>query len=141
MEEKNKQKITASSLCSELFGSKESHLSSSQIFFDSIFSTQSPKISGTESVQSEVNEKTKNETLNSKSDSQAPNTKSKEMSWMYEDQQIQPCSLSSSIYYGGQDIYPPPQKQNYAFNSYKSSGGKDDSQIATRNWWEGSYEY
>jgi hypothetical protein len=48
---------------------------------------------------------------------EAHNKKNKDMSWMCEDQQVQPCSLSSSIYYGGQDIYPPPKStQNSAFN-------------------------
>ncbi|WJX49157.1 hypothetical protein P8452_35627 [Trifolium repens] len=144
MEDKNKQIITSSTLISHLFGSKESHPSISEI----LDSTQAPKVSGREIVQSEVNGKTKNETLNSKIDSQdeifkgyggeAHNKKNKDMSWMCEDQQVQPCSLSSSIYYGGQDIYPPPKStQNSAFNPYKRSEG-DNSQMATRgDWWEG----
>lgn len=40
------------------------------------------------------------------------------MSWLYKGQRSQPCHLSSSIYYGGQDIYPQPQStQSAAFNS------------------------
>lgn len=31
------------------------------------------------------------------------------MSYIYQEQRVQPCHLSSSIYYGGQDVYSRPQ--------------------------------
>lgn len=33
----------------------------------------------------------------------------KDMSYVYQEQRVQPCQLSSSIYYGGQDVYSHPQ--------------------------------
>lgn len=40
------------------------------------------------------------------------NTENRDKSHMYRDQQIHPCHLSSSIYYGGQDLYVcPPGSQ------------------------------
>ncbi|MED6205526.1 hypothetical protein PIB30_018514 [Stylosanthes scabra] len=73
------------------------------------------------------------------------NTKNKDMmSSIYEEQRVQPCHLSSSIYYGGQDIYSHPQTtQNSGLNSlYKKDGGEDDSGSASRgNWWQGSLYY
>ncbi|KEH28973.1 hypothetical protein MtrunA17_Chr4g0008731 [Medicago truncatula] len=156
MEGKNKQKGISSSPCSELFGSKQCHSSSSSSpgIYGSIFSTQSPKILGRQSVRSEVSSKTTNDTLNTKTVTQesifkdnggeAHKTKKTDMSWLYKGQRAHPCHLSSSIYYGGQDIYPIPQStQNAAFNSkHKNPGGEDDSHMATRgDWWQGSLYY
>lgn len=65
---------------------------------------------------------------------------------------LEPCHLSSSLYYGGQDGYsqapsagpsPPPPPPP----TMKKSGGEDDpngsnSQPASRgNWWQGSLYY
>ncbi|KAH7553761.1 hypothetical protein JRO89_XS12G0052800 [Xanthoceras sorbifolium] len=64
----------------------------------------------------------------------------KDMSSMYQDQRVQPCHLSSSIYYGGQDIYSQPQNsQGSGINTvFKKDGGEDDSGSASRgNWWQG----
>ncbi|XP_027336498.1 uncharacterized protein LOC113850242 isoform X2 [Abrus precatorius] len=150
--EGNKRK-GASSFTSELFGSKESHPSSSGIF-GSIFSPPSPKVLGRESLRSEVSGKTANETWSSKfgiqddfskgNDGQAQNAVDKDMSSIYQDQRVHPCHLSSSIYYGGQDIYSQPQSaQNEGLNSLnKNDGGEDDPGIASRgNWWQGSLYY
>ncbi|KAF6176023.1 hypothetical protein GIB67_032646 [Kingdonia uniflora] len=57
-----------------------------------------------------------------------------------------PCSLSSSIYYGGQDIYPNSPSTGSSDSSYnfKKDGGdgEDDSNEASRgNWWQGSLYY
>ena len=56
-------------------------------------------------------------------------------------QRVQPCHLSSSIYYGGPDVYIQPQ--NSTVNSTKKKeGGEDDSGSASRgNWWQGSLYY
>lgn len=52
----------------------------------------------------------------------AHNTKNTDMSWLYQNQnQKDTCHLSSSILYGGQDIYPQTQSsQNASFNSLVS---------------------
>lgn len=50
------------------------------------------------------------------------NTANKDMSSIYQEQRVQPCHLSSSIYYGGQDIYSHPQStQNSGLNSVVSA--------------------
>ncbi|KAA3463809.1 Proteasome inhibitor-related [Gossypium australe] len=55
---------------------------------------------------------------------------------IYQEQRVEPCHLSSSIYYGGQDIY-------IRSHSDQDSGLNDDSEedesgYASRgNWWQG----
>lgn len=45
-------------------------------------------------------------------------SQNKETSSFYQEEKVQPCHLSSSIYYGGQDVYSQPQ--NTQSNSYTS---------------------
>ncbi|KAG5060227.1 hypothetical protein AAZX31_01G095700 [Glycine max] len=153
--EGNKQKGASSSFTSELFGSKESRPSSSSGIFGSIFSPPSSKVLGRESLRSEMSSKIANETWSSRIGiqdnfskgygSEAPNAVNKDMSSIYQDQRVQPCHLSSSIYYGGQDIYSNPQStQNEGFNSmqHRNDGGEDDSEFASRgDWWQGGLYY
>ncbi|XP_009774456.1 uncharacterized protein LOC107828214 [Nicotiana tabacum] len=54
------------------------------------------------------------------------------------------CNFSSSIYYGGQDIYSPINTQPPCSQSniVKKDGGGDGSNSASRgNWWQGSLYY
>lgn len=53
------------------------------------------------------------------SEGESQSMPNKDMSSFYQDQRVQqPCHLSSSIYYGGQDIYSyPPSTQSPGFNS------------------------
>ncbi|XP_061376356.1 uncharacterized protein LOC133318387 [Gastrolobium bilobum] len=145
---------SSSSFTSELFGSKDSHPSSSSGIFGSIFSPPLPKVLGRESLRAELNGKTANDTWSSKfgtkddifksNDGDAQNTTNKDMSSIYQEQRVQPCHLSSSIYYGGQDIYFSPQStQNGGLNTLpKNDEGEDDSGSACRgNWWQGSLYY
>ncbi|RDX93355.1 hypothetical protein CR513_24398, partial [Mucuna pruriens] len=149
--EGNKQKGTSCSFTSELFGSKESHLSSSSSgIFGSIFSPSSSKVLGRESLRNELNGKIANESWTSKigiqdnfskgNDSKTKDAVNKDMSSIYQHQRVQPCHLSSSIYYGGQDIYfnpQSPQNEGY-FSSLHKNDGEDDSEIASRgDWWQG----
>ncbi|XP_041026374.1 uncharacterized protein LOC121266570 [Juglans microcarpa x Juglans regia] len=141
---------SSSSLTSELFGSKESSLSSTGIF-GSIFEPSS-KVLGRESLHSEVTERkhdSKNESWQAKpgaddtsksSDSESQCMPNRDMSSIYQEQRVQPCHLSSSIYYGGQDIYSHPQSTQSSL--HKKDGGEDDSETASRgNWWQGSLYY
>ncbi|XP_044507538.1 uncharacterized protein LOC123226998 [Mangifera indica] len=146
------RKPTASSssysFTNELFGSKDS--SSSRIF-GSIFSSP-PKVLGRESLRSESMEK-KHEPWNNKpgvpgdasksSATESEGTPNKDFSSLYQEQRVQPCHLSSSIYYGGQDIYSQPQNsQGPGINSVLKKDGEDDSGSASRgNWWQGSLYY
>lgn len=50
-----------------------------------------------------------------KSNESIPN---RDISSIYQEQRVQPCHLSSSIYYGGQDVYSHPQNtQSPGLNS------------------------
>ncbi|XP_044473877.1 uncharacterized protein LOC123202155 [Mangifera indica] len=140
---------SSSSLTNQLFGSKDSDSSSG--IFGSIFSPPS-KVLGRESLRSESMEK-KQEPWNNKhgvpgdasktSETESPGTPNKDLSSFYQEQRVQPCHLSSSIYYGGQDIYSEPQnKQSPEINSTFKNDGEDDSGSASRgNWWQGSLYY
>ncbi|ESR42467.1 plant/t7h20-70 protein [Citrus sinensis] len=159
--EGRKQTGSSSSLTNELFGSKES--SSSSGIFGSIFSPPS-KVLGRESLRSESMEKkhdSSKEAWNTKPttpvlllsfpgdasrsyETESQGTAYKDMSSMYQDQRVQPCHLSSSIYYGGQDVYSPrpPNSQGPGVNSVFKKDGEDDSGSASRgNWWQGSLYY
>ncbi|XP_015897034.1 uncharacterized protein LOC107430685 isoform X1 [Ziziphus jujuba] len=167
MEGRKPMGSSSSSFTSELFGSKET--SSSTGIFGSIFAPSS-KVLGRESLRSEVPGKRQDwqsESWNSKpgtpgsacccliictnhhdtskiSESDSHNVPDRDMSSIYQEQRVQPCHLSSSIYYGGQDIYSHPQStQNQGLNSvFKKDGNEDDSGSASRgNWWKGSLYY
>ncbi|XP_027348870.1 uncharacterized protein LOC113860627 isoform X1 [Abrus precatorius] len=166
------RKLTGSSAFpSELFESKGSHPSSASGIFESIFSPQPKSLNelllviarwnqfrfsvlGRESLRSDVSGKTTSEGWSSKvglqdyiskgSDVESNSAAHKDMSSMYQEQRVQPCHLSSSIYYGGQDIYSRPQNtQDSGLNSlYKKDGVEDDSGSASRgNWWQESLYY
>ncbi|KAJ8753806.1 hypothetical protein K2173_000060 [Erythroxylum novogranatense] len=146
----NKQQVGSSvSFTPELFGSKDS--SSSTGIFGSIFAPSS-KVLGKEVVgkrQDPANEawNTKRGTPDGTSKSnegEIQSTPGRDTSYIYQDQRLQPCHLSSSIYYGGQDIYNHPQnKQSSSMNAvFKKDGTEDDSGSASRgNWWQGSLYY
>ncbi|XP_039064424.1 uncharacterized protein LOC120209495 isoform X2 [Hibiscus syriacus] len=118
---------------SQLFGSKVSPSSPLRIF-QSLFPTQ-PKVQGEESPMARRQE-SPNEPLNA-------NPENSEASSIYPHQCVQPCHLSSSIYYGGQDECPRPQtKQGSGIDTVYKDNGEDDSGYATRgNWWQGSLYY
>ncbi|KAG2685908.1 hypothetical protein I3843_10G140900 [Carya illinoinensis] len=141
---------SSSSLTDELFGFKESASSSTGIF-GSIFAPSS-KVLGRDSLHSEVagrKQDSKNDSWQKKPgadetfktiDGKSESMPDGDMSSIYQEQRVQPCHLSSSIYYGGQDVYShPPSTQS---SLYKKDGGEDDSGSASRgNWWQGSLYY
>ncbi|CAJ1801650.1 unnamed protein product [Sphenostylis stenocarpa] len=149
-----RKQLGSSSFTSELFGSNQSQKSSATGIFESMFS-QPSQVLGRESLRSEVSEKTASDGWSSKFDipdystngsgAETQNTAHKDMSSIYQEQKVQPCQLSSSIHYGGQDIYSRPKStQDSGFNSlmYKKDGVEDDSGSASRgNWWQGSLYY
>ncbi|KAL4378369.1 hypothetical protein GQ457_02G022560 [Hibiscus cannabinus] len=66
----------------------------------------------------------------------------------YHNETVEPCYLSSSIYYGGQENYSPRKKTTHSPQYFKKDGGDDDpngnnsSGGASRgNWWQGSLYY
>ncbi|KAJ0228883.1 SIS protein [Hirschfeldia incana] len=135
------------SLTSQLFGSTDNPppSSSSSGFFGSIFAPPSShKVMGRESMRQET--VTGGGDWNDKSSKTVgdvdKNREEYDGSVYHQEQQqrVQPCHLSSSIYYGGPDVYIQPQ--NSTVNSTKKEGGEDDSGSASRgNWWQGSLYY
>ncbi|PKI46619.1 hypothetical protein CRG98_032961 [Punica granatum] len=54
----------------------------------------------------------------------------------------EPCYMSSSIYYGGQENYSPRTQASESQHTLKKDGEDDDSGSASRgNWWRGSLYY
>ncbi|XP_060215499.1 uncharacterized protein LOC132642263 [Lycium barbarum] len=121
--EKAKQVVgsssSSSSFTNELFGPKKPSNSS---LFGSVFGPNSTIMDLTE----------------------AGETNTKDKTLMYQNEKVEaPCNLSSSIYYGGQDVYPPTTQTTGSLNNIVKKDGRDDgSNSASRgNWWEGSLYY
>ncbi|KAL0347367.1 UNVERIFIED_CONTAM: hypothetical protein Scaly_1752700 [Sesamum calycinum] len=124
-------KQSGSSFASDLFGAKDSSAAaSSSGIFGSIFPPP-PKVMGQESVRSSEADK-KNDSGNpswsAKSgvsdnkavggEGQSQDTTSKVISSYFQEEKVQPFHYSSSIYYGGQDVYSRPQSaQNPGFTT------------------------
>ncbi|XP_058212897.1 uncharacterized protein LOC131324794 isoform X3 [Rhododendron vialii] len=139
-----KQMGSSSSFTTDLFGSTESSASSSSGIFGSIFAPSS-KVFGRESLRSEA-VGMKQDSANQvpwSSGGEYQNVPNKDSNPYYQEQRVQPCHLSSSIYYGGQDVYSHPQKtQPSGYSTVNNEGGEDDLGIASRgNWWQGSLYY
>nr|XP_011466517.1 PREDICTED: uncharacterized protein LOC101305189 [Fragaria vesca subsp. vesca] len=146
---------SSSSFTSELFGSKDSSSSSSSGIFGAIFAPplNSPKVLSRESLRSELTRKKYTDQplhFNSTQPGDYSNGKAvegqstqiKDSSHYYDQRSQQPCHLSSSIYYGGQDIYHQPQNSQDSYNStYKKDGTDDDGTACRGNWWQGSLYY
>ncbi|KAK4359214.1 hypothetical protein RND71_021443 [Anisodus tanguticus] len=142
------KKPTSSSFTSDLFGSKETSASSSSGIFGSIFP---PPNKGHGSVNSEQSKQdpviqarnakggsSGSTPTNTEAASQAG--QNKQPSSFYQNEKVQPCHLSSSIYYGGPDVYSFPQNnQSSTYTTFNKDNGEDDSGSASRgNWWQGS---
>ncbi|KAI9194851.1 hypothetical protein LWI28_009653 [Acer negundo] len=142
---------TSSSFTADLFGSKEPPSSSSGIFA-SILSPQKTV------VGSWQKQNPGNQAWNTEQGTQALctegancNTPYKDKNYMFQEERAEPCHLSSSLYYGGQDIYSNSSSIRSAPGSYpifkKDDKGEDDpngnnSNGASRgNWWQGSLYY
>ncbi|KAI3427698.1 uncharacterized protein J3R85_009269 [Psidium guajava] len=73
------------------------------------------------------------------------NATSKAKSAVYQNETTEPCYLSSSIYYGGQENYSPRTAESHS--AFKKDGVDDESNesnsdSASRgNWWQGSLYY
>ncbi|KAL7612156.1 uncharacterized protein LOC111912278 [Lactuca sativa] len=63
---------------------------------------------------------------------------------IYQNETAEPSYLSSSIYYGGQEVYSPNSQPCRPHHSFKKDGGDEDpnNNSASRgNWWQGSLYY
>ncbi|KAB2080880.1 hypothetical protein E1A91_A05G097500v1 [Gossypium mustelinum] len=143
--ETKRQVGSSSSFTADLFGSKDSSSSSSKGIFSSIFPPPS-SIGGKNSSGSKVLESWPKQPLEGsawRQGMQAP--------LQNKEERVEPCHLSSSLYYGGQDLYSHPSTcQSTSTTSYpvfKKDGGENDtngnnSMDASRgNWWQGSLYY
>ncbi|KAL4321833.1 hypothetical protein AHAS_Ahas14G0150000 [Arachis hypogaea] len=124
----NSSSSSSSSFTSELFGSDQSQRPSSNSGILASIFPPSSKVLGRESRHFQVTEKTAtpktvipddvHKYKSNDGETRNHTTNKDMMSSMYEEQRVQPCHLSSSIYYGGQDIYSHPQStQNSGLNS------------------------
>ncbi|XP_057513906.1 uncharacterized protein LOC130795720 [Actinidia eriantha] len=159
----------SSSFTSDLFGSNESSASSSSGILGSIFSPSSKVffifygflvacyvlggslcalrwLRRSKTLPGQfwtTNSGAAQDTIPRRSEGENQSPTNKDKNQFYQEQRVQPCHLSSSIYYGGQDVYSPPQKaQDSGHTTFHNDKGEDDSGSASRgNWWQGSLYY
>nr|XP_043617491.1 uncharacterized protein LOC122589282 [Erigeron canadensis]XP_043617492.1 uncharacterized protein LOC122589282 [Erigeron canadensis] len=116
---------SSSSFTDTLFGPKDNRTSSSQ--FGSYFGPNSNVSSAKQDFGSPKHSTTDWKTQRSNGE------------------KAEPSYLSSSIYYGGQEIYPPNTHTNaYPQHTLKKGGGGEDpngSSASRGNWWQGSLYY
>ncbi|XP_077238861.1 uncharacterized protein LOC143879999 [Tasmannia lanceolata] len=163
------RKPNTSSISSELFGEKDSSSSSGSISSSTgIFSTVFPSTAvGKDSSRSESfgSWRKQDQEVHAWNPKQAPgdgisqsnerdsqSIPNKDSSSIYQHETVEPCVFSSSLYYGGRDIYShSPNSQNTQVSGtphiYKKDAGEDDpnsgnANSASRgNWWQGSLYY
>ncbi|KAJ9548023.1 hypothetical protein OSB04_020566 [Centaurea solstitialis] len=140
MEPKNQTSSSSSSFTNQLFGSsKESCApSSSSGLFNSIFPRPS-KPHGNEFISSESTGKNHGVATKQEYSVDKSRNPKKDTGPFYDQERSQPCHLSSSIYYGGQDIYTNPQIPNKVpGKSTYEKEGEDDGHASRGNWWQGN---
>ncbi|MCD7445770.1 hypothetical protein HAX54_000008 [Datura stramonium] len=143
--EKAKQVVgsssSSSSFTNELFGPKEP---SNSTLFGSVFGPPSTGLRRDTNHSRDINS---SRLIHEPRNHYANNTKygtSDNGSKRNQNEKVEaPCNLSSSIYYGGQDVYPPTNQTTASHNNIvKKDGGGDGSNSASRgNWWQGSLYY
>ncbi|KAL2502971.1 Encodes a protein involved in salt tolerance [Forsythia ovata] len=154
--EGGKKSQSGSSFTSDLFGSKNSaSASASSGIFGSLFAPPE-KVLGRESLRSFESWKKDdpaNQGWSAKTgvpDNNAPSNEDQSLSRRHKDinsyfqeEKIKPFHYSSSIYYGGQDVYTFPEStQGSSFTTFNKDETEDDSGMASRgNWWQGSLYY
>lgn len=153
--EGRRQVGSSSSFTSELFGTKESPPSNSSGIFASIFPPPSTAV-GRNPSNSEMRGLSGNQTWDTKqgtpdmgksgvgASSIIPN---KDKNQIFQEERVEPCHLSSSLYYGGQDIYSNSSSTQTSgsypvFKKDEDDPNGNNSQGASRgNWWQGSLYY
>ncbi|GLU11523.1 hypothetical protein SLE2022_282620 [Rubroshorea leprosula] len=163
MDGKRQVGSSSSSFTAELFGIKESPASMSTGIFASMFPAPSVVIgrnsSSSKALEPWKKQPVENQTwslnhrmqgkLASYPEGGAYNIPNKERNSIYQEERAEPCHLSSSLYYGGQDIYShsPSSQTSASYPVFNKNEGEDDpignnSQGASRgNWWQGSLYY
>ncbi|KAK2637476.1 hypothetical protein Ddye_032268 [Dipteronia dyeriana] len=129
---------SSSSSINQLFGPKDSSSSSTSAVLGSIFPPPSTGLAC---------ESGKTGPLRKQGESNKSDIKDIKNS-IYKNETTEPCYLSSSIYYGGQENYSPRTKSTDSHHVVKKDGGEGDpngsnaNNAASRgNWWQGSLYY
>ncbi|KAM1020106.1 hypothetical protein ACFX13_042141 [Malus domestica] len=76
-------------------------------------------------------------------------SKTSKASNMYQNEAVEPCNFSSSIYYGSRENYSPRTgtTESHQHHTSKKDGGEDDANgnnansVSRGNWWQGSLYY
>ncbi|XP_038716458.1 uncharacterized protein LOC120009821 isoform X2 [Tripterygium wilfordii] len=131
--EGNDQVGSSSSSFTDLFGAKEPKLSSKGTTFASMFpppsvvlgrKSSSSEVIGSWEKQSSVNQRWFNNQGTEGANCNIPN---KGRSSIFQEERAEPCHLSSSLYYGGQDNYSHSlsnqSNQSYSYLIIKKEGG------------------
>ncbi|KAK9075905.1 hypothetical protein SSX86_004235 [Deinandra increscens subsp. villosa] len=156
--EGKKQASSSSSFTNELFGSTESSDSSSSGLFNSIFPPVSKAhrknyLSSEETNKNYDSATRRGSTIDSVDNEDQSWNQKKDKNQFYQQETSHPCHLSSSIYYGGQDVYINPritkntpghstsQTQNHMRLQQYNKDGEDDGRASRGNWWQGSLYY
>ncbi|KAK9734765.1 hypothetical protein RND81_04G162000 [Saponaria officinalis] len=145
MENKKQQKgsssSSSSSLTSQLFGPPESDI------LASIF-PPSKRVGRNYYAFSEArgswHQKESSESDNHKSSTKHDGPTNKDRSYIYQQEGAEPSYLSSSLYYGGQEMYSrsTTHSTSYLYPKFKKNDKEDDPSSASRgNWWQGSLYY
>ncbi|KAK4763011.1 hypothetical protein SAY86_008779 [Trapa natans] len=152
MEGKRQQGGPSSSIAADIFGAKESSASQASAgAFASIFPPPQTVVGrklSSELAGSRMKQSTGNQAWNSRQ----ANSPSGANANMLPEERGEPCHLSSSLYYGGRDVYShSPSIHNQGtyptIEQFKKDGEKDDPNspnshgVSRGNWWEGSLYY
>ncbi|XP_040973624.1 uncharacterized protein [Gossypium hirsutum] len=154
--ESNKQIGTSSSFTAHLFGSKESSPSSKGIF-SSIFPPPSMvHVGGRNSSSSQVLESWPKQPLEGSdwrhgmqvAESATYTKANRDSNSVFQEERMEPFHLSSSLYYGGRDIYghSSSTQASTSYPIFKKDGeddpnGSNSQDASTGNWWQGSVYY
>ncbi|CAN6454411.1 unnamed protein product [Victoria cruziana] len=136
----------STSSISELFGDRDSPSATSagrSGVFQSVFTTPSSSTSQWSSVKGGGSSHFESSCRSKYGSSETKSQKSEHL------EEVEPFFLSSSLYYGGQDmcVRPPTSHNSGTSSIFPKSGGEDDpnsniSNSASRgNWWQGSLYY
>ncbi|PSS32563.1 DBIRD complex subunit like [Actinidia chinensis var. chinensis] len=139
---------SSSSFTMDLFGPKDSSNSSSSSstgLFSSVFGPESTGL-GKASSHSGITGRPRKLDLESQYGNGKHGTP-ENFTHRDKGETVEPCYFSSSIYYGGQEIYSPSTQTSVSQNIIKKDAKDDDPNgshlnIASRgNWWQGSLYY
>lgn len=145
----NKRQVVASSF-DHLFGPKDSSSSSpaSSGIFESIFPHPSKVPAGKDSgIMENHGGRGKYANRDNVAQKAKGEGSGKGKSLVFQNETPEPCYLSSSIYYGGQENYSPRTKNSEYQHVFKKDdekedpNGNDPNSASRGNWWQGSLYY